>query len=214
MVSKVNTKIIINRKLKEFTDLIAMIAKMEYNKFSMTNLVDYTELVNIGTQAVHYIILNGNIDECNISYVATAIKWAIRNEIRRRYKWYVLRTKASEEEFVPNENDVENLREALYSTILSIEEMADAEIPTIIKDPKQTPEQSAEFIELSAAIREAIKKLPPREKELLEKKFYRGKKLKDLQDEYHISPSRISRIIKIALDKIKKELAKQNMIES
>ena len=56
----------------------------------------------------------------NEAYIGTAVKWAIRNEIRRRYKWYSLKTK---KESLPSEEDVTELRSAVYKTILSIDEM-------------------------------------------------------------------------------------------
>jgi RNA polymerase sigma factor (sigma-70 family) len=58
----------------------------------------------------------------------------------------------------------------------------------------------------------AVKKLPPRERELIECKFFKEKKLREIADEFDISQSRISRIIQSGLDKIKKDLAKQGII--
>ena len=54
--------------------------------------------------------------------------------------------------------------------------------------------------------------LPKREKELIESKFFKEKKLHELSDEFSISPSRISRIIKGGLDKIKDELIKSEVV--
>ena len=54
------------------------------------------------------------------------------------------------------------IREAVYKTILSIEEMADAENPTQIKDDAKTPEELADFSEMSKAIKEAMKHIPQR----------------------------------------------------
>ena len=36
----------------------------------------------------------------------------------------------------------------MYKTILSIEEMAEADNPTLIKDSDRTPEEKAEIVEL------------------------------------------------------------------
>ena len=47
---------------------------------------------------------------------------------------------------------------------------------------------------------------------LIECKFFKDKKLHELSDEFSISPSRISRIIKQGLDKIKDELVKSEII--
>ena len=59
---------------------------------------------------------------------------------------------------------------------------------------------------------ESIKKLPQRERDLIESKFFKDKKLHELSDEFSISPSRISRIIKQGLDKIKDELIKSEAV--
>lgn len=184
--------------LKAHKDLIETIAKMEYQKLSV-GLIEYLELVNIATQTL-YNLFKIQEPECfNNSYLATAIKWAIRNEVRRRYRWYSLKHTKSHEEH-------EDLREAVYKTILSIDEITTAETPTQIKDDGKNPEESLEFVELKAEIIEAIKKLPPKEKELIESKFFREKKLHEISIEFDISPSRASRIIQSGLNKIKKEL--------
>ena len=90
--------------------------------------------------------------------------------------------------------------------------MAEADNPTQISYNTRSLEESAELLEINVAIKEAIKKLPPRYKEIIEARFFHEKKLKDLSDEYELSPSRITRIIQNALEKIKKELQKQTFI--
>lgn len=192
--------------LKEYKELIDTIAKVEYQKLSSTHLIEYLELVNIGTHTLYNLFKTNSPEQFNNSYLSTAIKWAIRNEIRRRYKWYSLRRTQTSSE------DGEDLREAVYKTILSIDEMTESEVPTQIKDAGKNPEESMEFFELKTEIIEAIKKLPQREKELIESKFFKDKKLREIAIEFNISPSRISRIIQSGLDRIKKELSKQNML--
>ena len=66
-------------------------------------------------------------------------------------------------------------------------------------------------MELKAQILEAIKRLPKRERELIEYKFFKEKKLREIAEEFDISQSRISRIIQTGLDKLKKDLAKQGI---
>ena len=107
----------------------------------------------------------------------------------------------------------EMVKDAVYKTILSIEEMAEAENPTIIKDSDRTPEEKAEVGELKKRICEAMKNLPQREQDLIEAKYIYDKKLKDISAEFNISQSRISRIIQNGLDKIKKELLKQEQLD-
>lgn len=191
--------------LKPYKELIETVAKVEYQKLSANHLIEYLELVNIGTQTLYNLFKNNSPENFNTSYLSTAIRWAIRNEIRRRYKWYSLKHRRDAEEH-------EDLREAIYKTILSIDELSNTENPTQIKDEERTPEESMEFTELKAEIMGAIKKLPRKERDLIESRFYRDKKLKEIASEFDISPSRISRILQSGLDKIKKELGKQNVL--
>lgn len=202
-----STKASIRKSLKEFNELIETIAKIEFKKLSSNYLIDFSELVNIGTQVVHHLCATSNIEKFNNSYISTAIKWAIRNEVRRRYKWYSQKT---QRETLTNE-DAGDLREAVYKTILSIDEMADADNPTQIKDSARTPDEMVSFKEMSGAIKEAMKKLPQREHDLIEAKFFKDRKLRELSEDFNISPSRISRIIQSGLNKIKKELEKNEM---
>ena len=201
-----------NVKLKQYRELIEIIAKVEYQKFSRSHLIELPELINIGTHALYILFKNHDSETYNSTYLSTAIKWAIRNEVRRRYKWYTLKNKQSTVEDEDYEtNDVE-LRAEVYKNILSIDELQDAEVPTQIKANDRTPEESIEFTELKEGILESMKKLPPRERELIEYKFFKEKKLREIAEEFNISQSRISRIIQTGLDRIKKDLAKQGII--
>ncbi len=201
--------IITKFNIKDYQELIDTIAKVEYKKLSSKHLIDFSELINIGTQVIHKLCANSEPDKYNKSYLSTAIKWAIRNEIRRRYKWYVLKNR--QDISVDDENQSE-IREAVYKTILSVDEMAEGDNPTQIKDSKRNPEETIIFSELSESIKAAIKNLPPREKELIECKFFKDKKLREISEEFNLSPSRISRIIQSGLNKIRKELVQQNLV--
>lgn len=196
--------------IKDYHELIDTLAKVEYKKLSSKHLIDFSELVNIGTQVIHRLCANSEPDKYNKSYLSTAIKWAIRNEVRRRYKWYVL--KNQQENTVLDEENQCNIREAVYKTILSVDEMAEGDNPTQIRDSKRNPEETILFSELSDSIKHAIKNLPPRERELIECKFFKDKKLREISEEFNLSPSRISRIIQSGLNKIRKELVKQNLV--
>ena len=187
--------------LKDYTNLIETVSKVEFSKISSYGLIEYPEIVNLATHTVYIILNNKNPQLYNNAYLTKAIKWAIRNEIRRRYKWYTLKNNTP-----VNHSEI---REVVYKSILSVEEMADAENPVIIKDNSQTPEEQAEFSELKDRIVRAIQHLPERERGLVEAKFFQDKKLKDIAVEFNISQSRISRIIQNALDKVRKELQKQ-----
>ena len=189
--------------LSQYKDLIETVSKIEYKRFSNLGLIDLTEVINLATYTAYYIVNNTtNKQLYNEAYLTKAIKWAIRNEMRRRYRWYVMKNNESIEE-------QEKIKDAVYKTILSIDEMADADNPTIIKDLSRTPEEKAEILDLKSRIVEIMQNLTPREKDLIEAKYFYDKKLKDISVEFNISQSRISRIIQNGLVKIKKELLKQ-----
>ena len=195
--------------LREYKTLVETIAKVEYQKFSMSHLVELPELINIGNHTLYILFKNNDPENYNSTYLSTAIKWAIRNEVRRRYKWYSLKNRRTQAE---TDEQNQEVRCEVYKTILSIDEMQDAEVPTQIKAEDKTPEEAIEFIELKDHIVEAIKKLPKRERELIEYKFFKEKKLREIAEEFEISQSRISRIIQSGLDKIKKDLKRQGII--
>jgi RNA polymerase sigma factor (sigma-70 family) len=199
-------------KLKEYKELIEVIAKVEYQKFSTSHLIELPELVNIGTHALYILFKNNSSRTYNNTYLSTAIKWAIRNEVRRRYKWYTLKNKPTDETTDEDESNSVEIRAEVYKNILSIDELQEAEVPTQIKSNDRNPEENVEFTELKKGILVAMQKLPPREKEFIEYKFFKDKKLREIADEFNISQSRISRIIQTGLDRIKKDLAKQGII--
>lgn len=195
--------------IADYKDLIETLAKVEYKKMSAQHLAEYDEILNIATQVIYKLCSSAPPDKYNKSYLSTAVKWAVRNEIRRRYKWYVLKNKQQNNMFA--NQDPTELRTAVYKTILSVEELAEGENPTLIKDTHETPEEQVVFGEMSRAIKEAMKLLPPREKEFIEAKFFDEKKLREMAEEYNLSPSRISRIIQSGLNKIKKELVRRKL---
>jgi RNA polymerase sigma factor (sigma-70 family) len=208
------------KTLNDYVDLIETVAKVEYNRLSSSShLIDYSELVNIGAIAVHIILTSSKKNDFNTSYMSTAIKWAIRNELRRRYKWYTFKhTESKDDSDMHNmaeditEMEQAQVREAIYETILSVDNLSENENPTQIRDTSFTPEENVEFGELSKAIKRAIKNLPPREKIILEGRFFNGRKIKDIAKEHKISSSRVSRIIQTGLDKVKNELKKQGLV--
>ena len=189
--------------LSRYKDLIETVSKVEYKKFSNLGLIDLSEVINLANYTVYYLVDNSKFDH-NEAYLAKAIKWAIRNEMRRRYKWHTMKNQEPEQE---------KIKDAVYKTILSIEEMAEAENPTLIKDTSRNPEEKAEIVELKNRICEVMKKLPQREQDLIEAKYFYDKKLKDISEEFGISQSRISRIIQNGIEKIKKELLKQEQLD-
>ena len=195
--------------IADYKELIETLAKVEYKRMSAQHLAEYDEIVNIATQVIHKLCSSAPPEKYNKSYLSTAVKWAVRNEVRRRYKWYVLKSKQQNNMFA--NQDPTNVRVAVYTTILSVDELSENENPTQIKDTHETPEEQVVFSEMSKAIKEAMKLLPPREKEVIEAKFFDEKKLREMAEEYNLSPSRISRIIQSGLNKIKKELVRRKL---
>lgn len=197
-----------NVKLRQYLGLINKIAKVEYRTMAAQHLIEYDELVNIGIQTIDILFLNkeNTKEEYNESYLTTAIKWAIRNELRRRYRWHGVKLHSDIE---PDKNE---LREAIYKTILSTDEMLDSEKPFEVRDSRKNPEENCEFNQMSKLLRQAIATLPKREKELIEAKFFKEKKLMELSEEFSISASRISRIIKSGLDKVRDYLVKNDLV--
>ena len=184
--------------LKEYSNLIETVSKVEFSKVSSYGLIEYPEIVNLATHTIYLVLKNGHAPEYNNAYLTKAIKW----EIRRRYRWYTMKNSQP-----VNDSEV---REIVYKSIVSVEAMAEADNPVIVRDTSMTPPEQAEYDELKLRIKEAIKRLPERERALVEAKFFQDKKLKDISDEFNISQSRISRIIQNALKKVRKELNKQD----
>jgi RNA polymerase sigma factor (sigma-70 family) len=206
------------RTVYDYVELIETVARVEYSRLP-NHLIDYSELVNIGAIAVHVLLTQNPDTEYNITYLSTAIKWAIRNELRYRYKWYSLKQTADTEESTEGatgaagdedfEVSKEQVREAVYETILSADAMQEAENPMELKDDSHTPEENAELKEMSKIVRESIAKLPQRERQILEARFYKNMKMREIGEIYNISPSRISRILQSGLNKVKRDLQRR-----
>lgn len=205
-------------RLQEYIDLVQRVAKIEHKRIP-SHMVDYEELVSIGILAVQVLIKNKTpeqLEKYNAAYIATAVRWAIRNELRIRYKWYSLKHK-SEDEF-DEEEAVEGMdmqkakvREAVYETILSIDGLAaaasDNDSPfDFLKDNHAQPDEQAEITELGRMIRSAIAKLPAKERTVVEYRFYRNMQVKDIARQIGLSPSRVTRIVQSSLNEVKEYL--------
>src|SRR3989338_10708527 len=75
--------------LKSFLPIIEMVVKKEY-KTIPSYLAEYSELINIGLLTVNKLLKDvvKNNKTYNSSYIAQAIKWAIKDELRVKYNWY------------------------------------------------------------------------------------------------------------------------------
>ena len=212
--------------IKQYLGIVQKVARVEHKRIP-NHMIEYEELVSIGVIAVQTLI-KGKTDEqlahYNDAYIATAVKWAIRNELRHRYKWYTLKHKKDDEEAVTeaiaeddNSDDMgfsispTKVREAVYETILSIDGLAAAATDNaspfdFIKDTSAMPDEQAEIVEMSRLIKQAIAKLPQKERTVVEYRFYRNMQAKDIATTVGLSPSRITRIIQYSLNQIREYL--------
>ena len=119
--------------IRNYIELIEKVAKVEHRRIP-AHMVDLEELISIGIIGIQALIknkTNEQLKKYNISYMATAVRWAIRNELRNRYKWYSYKQKVSAENNGEGEGDAsgvdvspDKVREAIYETILSIDSIA------------------------------------------------------------------------------------------
>lgn len=191
-------------------------------------MLDCEELVSIGIIALQALFKNKTDEEMNnynSSYIATAVRWAIRNELRNRYKWYTLKHKVDDatqeaDEYTENQSTLDvtpsKVREAVYETILSIDSImansSDNESPfDFIKDTHAMPDEKAEITELSKLIKEAISKLPQKDRTIVEYRFYRNLQVKQIASMVGLSSSRITRIIQASLNNVREYLSKKGL---
>lgn len=208
----------------QYIPLVERVAKAEYGRIP-NHMVDYEELITIGAMAIQTLLKGKTADEAhklNTSYVATAIRWAIRNELRTRYKWYTLKTtqvvqEAVDEDAPSDGTSPEQVREAVYQSILSIDGIADSgdgDAPyEFLADDKATPDERLEISELGKAIKAAIEDLPDKERYIMECRFYRHMQVKDIASNVNLSSSRITRIVQACLDQVREHLRENEHID-
>src|SRR5574344_686948 len=209
-------------KLKEYIDIVQKVAKVEQHRIP-NHMVEYEELVSIGVIAVHVLIKDKSpeqLEKYNAAYIATAVRWAIRNELRIRYKWYSMKHKDEDLSDADSNDSANNdgldseeiqktkVRESIYETILSIDGLAaaasDNDSPfDFVKDNHSMPDENAEIAEMSRLIKEAIAKLPAKERTVVEYRFYRNMQVKDIATQIGLSSSRVTRIVQASLNTVK-----------
>ncbi len=210
-------------KLKEYIDIVQKVAKVEQRRIP-SHMVEYEELVSIGIIALQVLIKNKTeeqLEKYNAAYMATAVRWAIRNELRIRYKWYAMKHKKDdeyEEEEIVDGMDMQQakVRETIYETILSIDGLAaaasDNDSPfDFVKDTHAMPDENAEITEMSKLIKEAIAKLPPKERTVVEYRFYRNMQVKDIATQIGLSSSRVTRIVQASLNFVRDYLNSKDL---
>ena len=213
----------VQSRIKQYITLIEKVSKIEQRRIP-SHMVEFEELVSIGIIAVQALIKNKTEEQLaryNDSYIATAVRWAIRNELRNRYKWYSLKhAKPTDDEITEDENDLDitpnKVREAVYETILSIDSIAAASSDNdspfdFIKDTGALPDEKAEIAELGRVIREAISQLPPKDRTVVEYRFYRNMQVKEIAQQIGLSSSRVTRIVQSALNVVREYLEKRGI---
>jgi len=214
--------------INQYVGIVQKIARVEHRRIP-NHMIEYEELVSIGVIAIQTLIKDKTeeqLERYNEAYIGTAVRWAIRNELRHRYKWYTLKHKKEEsDEYISGAEPVEEtdetdmgfsispakVREAVYETILSIDGLAAAATDNaspfdFIKDPSAMPDEKAEIIEMSRLVKQAIAQLPQKERTVVEYRFYRNMQAKDIATMVGLSPSRITRIIQFSLNQIREYL--------
>ena len=215
--------------INQYVGIVQKIARVEHRRIP-NHMIEYEELVSIGIIAIQTLIKNKTeeqLERYNEAYIGTAVRWAIRNELRHRYKWYTLKHKKEEGEgvtdpYINSSEDTDSddmgfsispakVREAVYETILSIDGLAAAATDNaspfdFIKDPSAMPDEKAEIVEMSKLVKQAIAKLPQKERTVVEYRFYRNMQAKDIATMVGLSPSRITRIIQFSLNEIREYL--------
>ncbi len=210
-------------KIKDYIGIIEKVARVEHKRIP-NHMVDYDELVSIGIIAVQIMIKNKTDEQLakyNNAYISTAVRWAIRNELRNRYKWYSFKHNNENQDSEDSGGIDEDagitagkVREAVYETILSIDSLAasasDNDSPfDFIKDTSALPDEKAELSELSKDIKIAISKLPQKERTIIEYRFYRNMQVKEIAERVGLSSSRITRIIQASLNIVREYLNKR-----
>ena len=168
--------------INQYIGIVQKIARVEQRRIP-NHMIEYEELVSIGIIAIQTLIKDKSEEQLaryNEAYIGTAVKWAIRNELRHRYKWYTLKHKqedgdddTSNDGYTSDSDTMSDgsedmgfsisptkVREAVYETILSIDGLAAAATDNaspfdFLKDPSAMPDEQAEIIEMSKLITSA-----------------------------------------------------------
>ena len=210
--------------LKQFLPIVEMVVKKEYRTIP-SYLAEYSELINIGLLTVNKLLhdVKKNNKTYNSSYIAQAVKWAIKDELRSKYNWYGVKqtqgkskdSDSDSDEYpkeIVNEEDVHEYtpseaKEKMFETILYLEDFSHE---TVTKEQMTSDELARlELLELKSAVKKAIDQLPAKHKQVIELRFYEGKRGNDIATWLGVTPSRVSHMIQDALEKVRQLLAKE-----
>lgn len=203
------------KDLKQFLPVVEMVVKKEYKSIP-SYLAEYSELINIGLISVNKLINDARKSKktFNSSYIAQAVKWAIKDELRTKYNWYGVKQtqqKPSDNEEMKeltgeeyDESVDEIAAERVFENILSFEDFPVE--PVSAEQLSKDELAKLEVKELQLALRRAISKLPAKYKRVMELRFFEGKRGNDVALELGVTPSRISHIIQDAIEKVRQFL--------
>lgn len=190
------------KTVNDYVDLIEKVAQSEYRRLPKDR-VDYNEVLAIGAMAVHVLLTSNPERELSKTYIATAVRWAIRNELKHRYSWFTLKKTANDDGEL---NSKQSIREAVYETILSIER--DDSVTTLenggVGDADS--ESRLEIKDLAINIREAMTTLPNQTRQVIEARFYKNLKQREIGESFYVSPLRILRMMQSGLDQIREQV--------
>lgn len=204
--------------LKQYLPIVEMVVKKEYKSIP-SHLAEYSELINIGLISIDRLLkeVAKNKRTYNSSYIAQAVKWAIKDELRTRYGWYGVKhtqqKPSSEDTDSPKEITYEGetgamteaeATEKVFETVLYLDDLA---VEATTPEQMTTDELAKlELRELQAAVKRAIAQLPEKHKKVMELRFYQGKRGNDVAEELGVTPSRISHMIQDAIEKVRQTL--------
>lgn len=92
----IENSIKMEKQLINYVALAQLVANVEYPLINAENFrsPDYEELLSIGIIAIQVMVKNKTekqLAKYTDLYISTAMRWAIRNEMRIRYDWYALK---------------------------------------------------------------------------------------------------------------------------
>lgn len=207
--------------LKQYMPIIEMVVKKEY-KTIPSYLAEYSELINIGLISVNKLLneVTKNNKTYNSSYIAQAVKWAIKDELRSKYNWYGVKQTQTKDKTLESSDSLreitsndaselteEEATEKVFETILYLDDFQRETIP----QSQMTMDELArlELMELKAAVKKAIGKLPEKHRQVIEMRFYEGKRGNDIASWLGVTPSRVSHMIQDAIEKVRQSLLKE-----
>lgn len=104
-----------------------------------------------------------------------------------------------------NEKAVDEAMEAIVEPLSLYDSVyGDGEDAMFVIDQLADDTQSDEILIENLALKEALKKLNQREKNIISRRYYNGKTQMEIADEIGISQAQVSRIEKGAIDKLRK----------